>query len=330
MASDSLPPNVAIAPAGTPKTRLLSLDQFRGLAVLLMIFANSPEHYQNVSPYLKHALLPSGFHLPDIVAPMFLFAIGYAAELSFQSRRKKNGAPKTVLHFLSRNCILFACGFLGTLLVRENRWDILQTLGTAGLMALPLLFLRPAPRWAIALVIAVAFQMTLMGCFGAEARHFVAPRRQPFPFALFCLLFILISGSCLSAWLKGKPCATRMIWLAAAGTILLLAEYVFTLWVPFRKGTLSFALLTAGTSAYLLLLFTLLSERLRLSIQPLEALGRNALLCYMLSSVLILAERALLAEDVSATAAMAGFGGVMALTYLAATILDRRGIYLKL
>jgi predicted acyltransferase len=312
-----------------PKNRLLSLDQFRGLAILLMIFANSPEHYQNVSPYLKHAP-PHSFHLPDIVAPMFLFAIGFSAELSFQSRRRKNGTPKTVLHFLLRNVILFACGFVGTLLVRENRWDILQTLGAAGLMALPLLFLKPAPRWTIALLIAVAFQMTLIGCFGAEARHFVSRGRSPFPFSLFCLLFILISGSCLSARLKGKPYATRMLWLAAAGTILLVAEYVFTLWIPFRKGTLSFALLTTGTSAYLLLLFTLLSERFQLSIQPLEALGRNALLCYMLSSVLILAERAILPEDVSAAAAMAGFGGVMALVYLTATILDRRKIYLKL
>jgi hypothetical protein len=50
----------------------------------------------------------------------------------------------------------------------------------------------------------------------------------------------------------------------------------------------------------------------------------------MLSSVLILAERAILPEDVSAAAAMAGFGGVMALVYLTATILDRRKIYLKL
>lgn len=153
--------------ATEPKNRLLSLDQFRGLAILLMIFANSPEHYRNVSPYLKHAP-PSGFHLPDIVAPMFLFAIGFAGELSFQSRRRKNGVPKTVLHFLLRNCILFACGFSGTFFVHENHWDILQTLGVTGLMALPLWFLRPAPRWMIALLIAVAFQMTLGGCFGAE------------------------------------------------------------------------------------------------------------------------------------------------------------------
>ena len=102
-----------------PKNRLLFLDQFRGLAILLMVFANSPEHYRNVSRYLKHA--PSySFHLPDIVAPMFLFAIGYAAELSFQSRRRKNGVPKTVLHFLTRNLILFACGFSGTLMVQRE------------------------------------------------------------------------------------------------------------------------------------------------------------------------------------------------------------------
>ncbi len=316
-------------PAMEPKSRLLFLDQFRGLAILLMVFANSPEHYRNISPYLKHARSFS-FHLPDIVAPMFLFAIGYAAQLSFQSRLKKNGVPKTVLHFLLRNFVLFACGFTGTLLVPENRWDILQTLGVAGFMAIPLLFLKPVPRLAVALASAVAFQMTISGCFGDAAQHFIFHSGLPMPFSLFCLILVLISGSCLSAWLKGKPYATRMLWLAAAGTIPLAIECYLSLWIPFRKGALCFVLLSTGTCAYLLMLFTWLSERLQLSIQPLEALGRNALLCYMLSSVLILAERAILPEDVSATMAMVGFGGVMLLTYLTATVLDRRKIYLKL
>jgi predicted acyltransferase len=312
-----------------PKNRLLSLDQFRGLAVLLMIFANSPEHYRNVSRYLKHA--PSySFHLPDIVAPMFLFAIGFAAQLSFQSRLRKNGVLKTVRHFLLRNFVLFACGLTGTLLVSENRWDILETLGVVGLMATPLLFLKPAARLAIALFCAVAYQMTISGCLGETAEHFIFHSGQPAPFSLFCLLFILISGSCLSAWLKGKPYAQRTVWLAAAGTLLLVAECLLSLLIPFRKGALCFVLLSTGLCAYSLLLFTILSERFRLSIQPLEALGRNALLCYMLSSVLILAQRAILPEDVSAAVAVAGFGGVLLLTYLTTTILDRRKIYLKL
>ena len=141
--------------------------------------------------------------------------------------------------------------------------------------------------------------MTISGCFGDAAVHFVFHSGQPMPFSIFCLVFILISGSCLSARLKGKPYAERMLWLASAGTILLVAECILSLWIPFRKGALCFVLLSTGTCAYLLLLFTLLSERLQLSIQPLEALGRNALLCYMLSSILILAERAILPEDVS-------------------------------
>jgi predicted acyltransferase len=312
-----------------PKNRLLSLDQFRGLAVLLMIFANSPEHYRNVSLYLKHA--PSySFHLPDIVAPMFLFAIGFAAQLSFQSRIRKNGVPKTVLHFLLRNLVLFACGLTGTLLVRENRWDILETLGVVGLMAIPLLFLKPAPRLAVALLSAVAYQMTISGCFGRAAEHFVFHSGQPAPFSLFCLLFILIAGSSLSAWSKGKPYIERMVWLASAGSILLVTECLLSLLIPFRKGALCFVLLSTGICAYGLLLFTMLSERFQLSIQPLEALGRNALVCYMLSSVLILAERAILPEDVSAAMAMVGFGGVMLLTYLTATVLDRRKLYIKL
>jgi hypothetical protein len=250
--------------------------------------------------------------------------------LSFQSRVKKNGVSKTVLHFLLRNIVLFACGFAGTLLVRENRWDILQTLGVAGLMAIPLLFLRPAARLAIALSSAVAYQMTISGCFGTAAEQFVFHSGLPAPFRLFSLIFILISGSCLSAWLKGKPYEKRIIWLAAAGTILIVTEIGLSLLIPYRKGGLCFVLLTTGVSACALMLFTIVSERLHLSTEPLEALGKNALVCYMLSSVLILVERAILPQEVSALAGMTGAFTVLLLTYLAGTILDRKGLYFKL
>ena len=80
------------------KSRLLFLDQFRGLAILLMVFANALAHYERVPPYLQHAPA-DGFTLPDIVMPMFLFAMGYAAQLSFRSRVNRDGAAKTIGHF---------------------------------------------------------------------------------------------------------------------------------------------------------------------------------------------------------------------------------------
>ena len=312
-----------------PKNRLLALDQFRGTAIVLMVLANAMEHYSHIPAYLKHAPR-DGFYFPDIVAPMFLFAIGYAAELSFQSRVKKNGVRKTVLHFLLRNGVLFACGFAGTLLVRENRWDILETLGVAGLMAIPLLFLDPAARLAIALLSAVAYQTAVSGGFGTAVDRFLLHGGLPVPLVLFSQIFILISGSCLSAWLKGKPYEKRIIWLAAAGTILIVAEIGLSLPVPYRKGGLCFELLTTGVSACALMLFTIVSERFHLSIQPLESLGKNALVCYMLSSVLILAERAILPQEVSTLAGITGALSVLLLTYLAGTILDRKGLYIKL
>jgi len=311
------------------KSRLLALDQFRGTAIVLMVLANAMEHYQHIPAYLKHAP-QDGFYFPDIVAPMFLFAIGFAAELSFQSRVKKHGVRKTVLHFLLRNGVLFAFGLIGTLLVAEHGWDILQTLGTAGLMAIPLLFLKPAARLAIALLSAVAYQMTVSGGFGTAAAQVVSHGELRAPLMLFSQIFMLISGSCLSAWLKGKPLAQRTVWLAVAGTILIVAEIGLSLLVPYRKGALCFVLLCSGICAYGLLLFSIVSERLLLSIQPLEALGKNALVCYMLSSVLILAERAILRDDVSTLAGMTGALSVLLLTYLAGTILDRKGLYIKL
>jgi predicted acyltransferase len=311
------------------KRRLVFLDQFRGMAILLMVFANSLEHYQHVPAYLKHAR-SGGFNLPDIVAPMFLFAIGFGGEWSFPSRRTKNGTPKTVLHLIGRNLLLFVFGFSGTLMVSGHSWDILQTLGTVGLLAIPFFFLQPAVRFIVALASAVAHQMIVTGCFGNGVADVFAHHGVAEPFAAFSLILILTSGSCLSAWLKEKPYAARIVWLLAAGATLLAAEIVFCCFVPFQKRSLSFVLLSTGICAWGFLFFTVISEQFHVSVQPLEAMGKNALVMYMLSSVLIQFFEHVVPYSVPFPAALAGFVAVMLLTYLAGTILAWKEIYIKL
>ena len=313
------------------QSRLLFLDQFRGLAIVLMVLASALGGYEQVPSYLQHAPA-DGFTLPDIVMPMFLFAMGYAAELSFRRRVEGNGSLKTVSHLLFRNSLLVVFGFLGTLLVENHTWDILQALGTAGLLAIPLLFLPPAVRLTVALLSLVAYQVSISFFFSKTGIEYYLQSGVVGPVGAFSWIFILISGSCLSAWLKEREYAARIIWLAAAGAIMVVAGAVLNLFIPFSKhlGSISYVLLSTGSCAYGVLLFMVISEQFHVSLPPLEAMGRNALFLFMFKSVLVLAEKSILPPNVALPACAMGFGAVMLLTYLTGAVLDRRKIYIRL
>jgi predicted acyltransferase len=89
-------------------------------------------------------------------------------------------------------------------------------------------------------------------------------------------------------------------------------------------------LLSTGICAWGLLFFTVISEQFHISVQPLEALGKNALVLYMLSSVLIIFVSFILPYGVSLPAALAGFLAVLLSTYLVGTVLAWKKIYIKL
>lgn len=64
------------------KKRLKSLDIFRGIAIVLMIFVNSGGgHYW----WIEHAVW-NGLHFADLVFPWFLFIMGVCIPLSIKSQ----------------------------------------------------------------------------------------------------------------------------------------------------------------------------------------------------------------------------------------------------
>src|SRR4051794_8043791 len=68
----------------TPDGRNASLDSFRGLAILLMVFVND---LGDDAPSWMHHMIPSyaeGMTLADLVFPTFLFIVGMAIALSFE------------------------------------------------------------------------------------------------------------------------------------------------------------------------------------------------------------------------------------------------------
>jgi len=90
--------------------RLVSVDAFRGMTILLMILVNNPGSWQTVYWPLLHAEW-HGWTPTDLVFPFFLFIVGVAIVLAMK-RRVDEGAPKgaMVAKILRRSAILFGLG----------------------------------------------------------------------------------------------------------------------------------------------------------------------------------------------------------------------------
>ena len=74
--------------------RLEAIDQFLGFAILLMILANYMNNVSVIPAWLKHAD-DIGYTVIDLIAPMFVFAMGLTYRLSFHRRYERDGAWNT-------------------------------------------------------------------------------------------------------------------------------------------------------------------------------------------------------------------------------------------
>lgn len=75
------------------KKRLKSLDIFRGIAIVLMIFVNSGGgHFW----WIEHAVW-NGLHIADLVFPWFLFIMGVCIPLSIKSQINRQIPLKEII-----------------------------------------------------------------------------------------------------------------------------------------------------------------------------------------------------------------------------------------
>jgi len=104
------------------KDRLVSLDVFRGLTILLMILVNNPGTWGAIYPPLRHAEW-HGWTPTDLVFPFFLFIVGVAIPLAF-SKRLARGVERNelVLKTAKRAAILFALGLGLAFYSKGWRW----------------------------------------------------------------------------------------------------------------------------------------------------------------------------------------------------------------
>lgn len=149
------------------KERLISLDVFRGLTILLMTIVNNPGDWGHVFPPLLHAEW-NGCTPTDLVFPFFIFIMGVAVPLAM---------PDKIYDGTTFNKILVRSLRMLCLGIFFNFFEKIQLFGLEGI---PLLIGR--------LIITITVGYALMGNFSSKLKNI-------FAFSILIIyLFLAYSG----------------------------------------------------------------------------------------------------------------------------------------
>jgi predicted acyltransferase len=101
-----------VSAASQTSSRILSIDAARGFVILNMILFNELASVSGIPGWMHHA--PDGSNTMtyvDLGVPVFLFVVGMAIPLAFQSRRERGAPPRsTWRHVLLRSAALLQMG----------------------------------------------------------------------------------------------------------------------------------------------------------------------------------------------------------------------------
>lgn len=271
-----------------PSRRNEAIDQYRGLAILLMVLADYLAGAGATPDWLKHAD-DIGYTVIDLIAPMFVFAMGLTFGQSFRRRLNRNGGLATYTHFISRNLALVGLGFLLTLGgdlsgIYEStvNWGLLQALGAAGLITLLFIRLPAAPRALVGLLLLAAYQALLHHSWLDLVQ--AAPHNGPWGALSWAAMLILATSMADLYHDSARQRALPWVSVVAACAGLFLA-----IWFPISKSraSVSYVLLSLGLSGLVFVTIHLLVGRFERGLPVLSAWGRNALLLYLLHGIVI-------------------------------------------
>jgi predicted acyltransferase len=269
--------------------RISSIDIFRGLAILTMVLANFMTGIQTIPAWLKHA--PDvGLTVIDFIAPFFIFAIGLTYRASFERRLEREGALKAYSRFITRYFAILGMGALitstGTALgvtPGAIEWGVLQSIGVAGLIALPFIRLPSIWRWISGFGLLAIYQWIL----GRYLLAFTLRSPHGGLFGSVAWGAMLILSTALADLFHDRGRGRKVFpWAAlAVGGLGLGLAFVFP--VSKHRVSSSYVLITLGASALLFYLIHSAVEKWSFKSRGLEVWGRNPLVLYFLHYVLI-------------------------------------------
>lgn len=277
-----------ILPAKPNSKRLVSIDQFRGLVIILMVLANYLDGMNDTPPWLQHA--PDiGLTIIDLIAPCFIFAIGLTYGLSWKQRKATYGKRETYQHFFTRFMAMLGIGALlsaGEIWLQVGdstiNWGVLQAIGAAGILTLMVIELPTAWRAIIGVGLLGAYQIMLDKFWLATVLQ--SPHGGLAGSISWGGMMILATVLADFFHDPDKRKLTLPLSILALGMGIGSASLIP---VSKHRVSLSYVLTSLGTSALLFLAIDGLVSKRKFYVPLLNAWGKNPLLLYILHLMLL-------------------------------------------
>jgi predicted acyltransferase len=300
-----------------PSSRLLSLDVFRGITVVLMILVNSPGN-QTAYSWLNHSAW-NGCTLADLVFPFFIFIVGVSLVFSL-SKSLKNGESKKqlALKITKRAITIFLIGLFLNAFPYHFHLDTLRIYGVLQRIAIcyfvsALLFLTTNIRtqaiiflgllifyWAVMTLIPVpgfgAGDLTEKGNLAAYIDRLIFSSMHLYEkifdpegvLSTFPAVATALLGNLTGVWLLSstRDKQKKLQGMTTTGIVILIIGWIWGLSFPINKGlwTSSYVLWTGGLALLLLAFCYWLIEikQWKIGLKPFEIFGINAIAAYFL------------------------------------------------
>ena len=269
-------------------SRLSSIDQFRGLSILLMVLANYLAGIQSMPAWLKHA--PDiGLTITDLIAPFFIFAIGLTYGLSFNRRVASLGRQKTYQHFFTRFMAITGLGAVmsaGSIWLQVDEaavnWGVLQAIGVAGVLTLVVIKLPSVWRAVIGLCLLAVYQFMLNAFWLSDvllSPHGGLP-------ASISWGGMMILATVLADFFHAP--SKRKFFFPLSGMTLLIGVGL-AIFLPVSKNRVSFSyvLISLSISALTFFILDWLVKERKFHLALLAAWGKNPLALYILHLLLL-------------------------------------------
>lgn len=251
--------------------RLLSLDVFRGLTIVLMILVNSPG---NSTAYELLSHVPwEGCSLADLVFPFFLFIVGFSSVLSLHKAQNLELSSYELLpKIIKRSIWIFLIGLALNAFPYHFEITSIRILGVLQRIAIcyffsAICYLKTTPKTQTLITLSILISYWIIWIFSSNlsidhnfvaqfdqqvlgSTHLYRPTYDPEGIlSTFPALATTLLGNLAAIWLTTHSAHSKRIqgWLIAGISFLLLG-YVWSFNFPFNKTlwTSSFVLWTTG------------------------------------------------------------------------------------
>ena len=274
------------------RTRIQSLDSFRGATVAAMLLVNNPGTWSAIWPPLRHAQW-HGCTPPDLVFPFFLFIVGITTEL----------ARKEPLRILRRGALIVFFGLLVNAFpyfeMATLRWmGVLQRIGIVYLIA-ALIAWRASRRVIVVLTVVILLGYWLVLWHGpfeppiatvaAHVDRLLIPEAHLWkqsktwdpegPLSTIPAVATALLGVLAAQWVKEE----KIKLLTIAGFVGIAAGWAWGLVFPINKSlwTSSYVIYTAGWACVILAVWMW-----KIPARPFVVFGVNPLLAFVGSGMM--------------------------------------------